>query len=93
MTAEFTANRAREFTVSSEEINAELWYAKYKDQLFKDITNVALNGNNSINVYSNEWNHNETKFDYLKSRLVSLGYTIKIEDYYKTADKLMIVSW
>jgi ketopantoate reductase len=82
--SEIPAKQAREIMESNAEV--DLWYSKFKDELFESIKNTALKGNNSTSINSDLWGRSELKKEYLVKRLVSLGYLVKIE-------KVMTISW
>lgn len=87
MSSEFPAHQARNIMHYYESWGSEFWYAKFRDELFETVKNEALKGNNSIVIHSDSWEDNEIKKKYLMSRLISLDYSVKVEN------DIMTVSW
>jgi hypothetical protein len=87
MSSEFPAQRAREITCNYAELSSEIWYRKYKDSLFQQINDSALNGNNQIIISHGEWTTNDIKKEYLILKLNDLGYSVKV------INSIMTISW
>jgi hypothetical protein len=68
-------------------LSFDIWYRKYKDYLFQQINESALNGNNQIVLSHGEWTTSETKKEYLILRLNDLGYVVKVINH------IMTISW
>lgn len=81
------ASQARDIMNNKEEWNTEIWYRRLKDDLFEWVKNAALIGNNHVKINSHSWFDDNVKKEYLMSQLVSLDYSVKVEN------NVMNVSW
>ena len=77
---EFKASEARTITDNHEHFSSEIWFMEYKYKLFDKIKMEALKGNNTIQIFFQDWQGNETKKKYLIFNLEALGYRTILKD-------------
>lgn len=77
---EFKASEARNITDNHEHFISEIWLLEYKYKLFDKIKKTALKGNNTIQIFGEDWGGNATKKKYLLSNLEALGYITILKD-------------
>jgi hypothetical protein len=85
--SEIPAKQARDILDNRKEWNLEMWYAKFKTKLFNGIQDAALKGYDCIRITEDEWGKFESGEEFLKSRLITLGYKVKV------INNCMVVSW